>query len=79
MGNCCDKIKQFDPDQNYKKLVKQCRRSGQLFEDEKFPASSNLLTGDAQARFNYLGRTWNSQEIKWLRYNTVMLYHDILK
>ena len=67
MGNCCDKTKLFDPEQNYKKLKRKCRKEGKLFEDPKFPASSHLLTGDTQNNFRYLGKSWNSQEIKWLR------------
>jgi len=78
MGNCCDKIKLFDPDQDYKKLKRKCRKSGKLFEDSKFPASSNLLTGDtrSQERFQYLGRSWDSQEIKWLRPQEICKLQD---
>ena len=37
MGNCCDKIKQFNQDQDYKKLKRKHRQRGRLFEDPTFP------------------------------------------
>ena len=67
MGNCCEKIKQFDPEQSYSKLKKECRKEGKFWEDPKFPASNRLLTGDTRTQFRYMGRSWNSSEIKWLR------------
>eukprot|EP00092_Neocalanus_flemingeri_P023966 GFUD01025998.1.p1 GENE.GFUD01025998.1~~GFUD01025998.1.p1 ORF type:complete len:660 (-),score=136.74 GFUD01025998.1:77-2056(-) len=68
MGNCCGKkIKQFDQEQKYRKIRTGCRRSNTLFEDEKFPASNSLLSGNEERTFSYFGKRWNCSEIKWLR------------
>ena len=54
MGNKCDKITPYDPEQIYSKLRKDCSKDGLLWKDPKFPASNTLLTED-------------SSDIKWLR------------
>ena len=54
MGNCCQKTTQFDPDQNYHKLKKQCQKSGEKFVDPKFPCNSSILPRDAT-------------QVEWLR------------
>ena len=55
MGNCCDKINQFDSEQIYSKLKKECKKEGvKQWKDPKFPASTRLLPGD-------------TSDIKWLR------------
>ena len=54
MGNCCQKTTQFDPDQNYHKLKKQCQKSGEKFVDPKFPCNSSILPSDAT-------------QVEWLR------------
>ena len=43
MGNCCEKITQFDPEQQFSKLKSQCKKSGEKFVDSKFPCNTNLL------------------------------------
>ena len=58
MGNCCEKIKLFDPEQDYKKLKRKCAKSGELFEDPKFPTTTEMLAE----------KTKDRHEIKWLRY-----------
>lgn len=68
MGNCCGKkVKNFDPEQKYRKIRSSCRKSNLHFEDEKFPASNALLSGNSEQSFSYFGQTWNCSEIKWLR------------
>ena len=68
MGNCCGKkILDFDPDQKYKKIKRSCKRADKLFEDEKFPASNSLLSGNSERTFSYFGQRWNCSDIRWLR------------
>merc|ERR1712212_410255 len=68
MGNCCGRrLQHFDPDQKYRKIRSSCRWSGNLFEDDKFPASSVSLSGNKDQSFSYLGQRWKCSEIKWLR------------
>jgi len=68
MGNCCGKkIQNFNADQKYNKIRSSCWWSGNLFEDENFPASSAALSGTEAQSFSYFGQRWNCSEIKWLR------------
>ena len=55
MGNCCEKINHFDTDQKYKKIKKNCKKDGTLWEDPKFEASSSMLAEST------------TDDVEWLR------------
>ena len=67
MGNSCDKAKLYK-DQDYNKLLKQCRKKQQLFEDPEFLTSNALLPNAGLSQgFSYRGTSWSRREIEWLR------------
>ena len=76
MGNSATKEKLFK-DQDYNKIISKCRKENKLFEDPEFLISRALLARDSLTQdFRYLGRSWNSREIEWLRPHQICDQHN---
>ena len=76
MGNSNTKEKLFK-DQDYYKILSQCKKENKLFEDPEFLTSRALLARDSVTQdFRYLGRSWNNREIQWLRPHQICEQHN---